>query len=99
MKNVAKRSKGAAEEIQGKIKGSVGKLFGNERMQVEGRAKELKVKGRQASAKMVERAQGTAEQLAGVVQGRVGAALGNERLQIAGKGKEVEGKTRQRLNR
>ena len=33
MSNNGKRAEGAAEELGGKIKGSVGKLIGNDRMQ------------------------------------------------------------------
>lgn len=99
MNNAAKRGKGVAEELGGKIKGSFGKLLGNERMQVEGKAKELQGKGWQGSAKIAERAKGTAEELAGAIKGRVGAALGRKRMEAAGRAKELQGEARQRANR
>ncbi|NTV62151.1 MAG: CsbD family protein, partial [Oscillochloris sp.] len=40
-------AKGIGEEIAGKGEGAVGSLIGNEQMQAEGKAKELKGKGRQ----------------------------------------------------
>ncbi len=39
MSNDSKRAEGAAEEIGGKIKGGVGKLIGNDRMNAEGTAR------------------------------------------------------------
>jgi len=41
MNNTGKRIEGAAEEVGGKIKGSVGSLIGNQQMEAEGKAKEL----------------------------------------------------------
>ena len=41
------RMKGKAEEIKGKIKGAAGDLIDNEQMEAEGRAEELKGRGRQ----------------------------------------------------
>ena len=47
MSNASKRGEGVAEEVGGKIKGAVGKLIGNERLQAEGKAEELKGESRQ----------------------------------------------------
>jgi uncharacterized protein YjbJ (UPF0337 family) len=47
MGNASNRSEGVAEQIGGKIKQGVGKVIGNEQMQVEGKAKELKGEARQ----------------------------------------------------
>ena len=47
MSNASKRAEGEAEKLGGKIKGSIGKLIGNEQMQAEGRAKELVGEARQ----------------------------------------------------
>ena len=41
------RIKGKAEEIKGHIKHGVGSTFGNEQMEAEGRAEELKGQARQ----------------------------------------------------
>ena len=51
MSNASKRGEGAAEEIGGKIKGAIGKAIGNEQMQAEGKAKELKGEARQKANK------------------------------------------------
>ena len=47
MGNGTERVKGKAEEIKGAVKEGVGDLIANEQMQAEGKAKELKGKGRQ----------------------------------------------------
>ena len=46
-RNESDRAEGAAEEIGGKIKKHVGRAIGNEQMEVEGKAKELKGQARQ----------------------------------------------------
>src|SRR6187455_2388987 len=92
MSNDSKRAEGAAEEIGGKIKGGVGKLIGNERMEAEGKAK-------QEAAKAAERAKGGVEKAVGAVKNRVGAAIDNERLQAEGRAQELRGEDRQDANR
>ena len=47
MGNKTNRAEGAAEELGGKIKGTVGKIIGNDQMEAEGKVKELKGKARQ----------------------------------------------------
>jgi uncharacterized protein YjbJ (UPF0337 family) len=51
MSNASNRSEGAAEELGGKSKKVAGKIIGNEQMQAEGKAKELKGQARQATNK------------------------------------------------
>ena len=51
MSNNSKRGEGAAEELGGKVKNVVGKVIGNEQMEAEGKAKELKGKGKQEAAR------------------------------------------------
>ena len=47
MSNESKRGEGAAEELGGKIKKVAGQVLGNEQMEAEGRARELKGEARQ----------------------------------------------------
>ena len=47
MSTESKRGEGAAEELGGKVKKVAGQVLGNEQMQVEGKAKELKGEARQ----------------------------------------------------
>lgn len=47
MSNASKRGEGAAEELGGKIKKTVGKIIGNEQMEAEGTGKKLMGKARQ----------------------------------------------------
>ena len=99
MSNASKRSEGAAEKLGGKIKRSIGKLIGNERMEAEGRAKELKGTAKVESAKAAERAKGQVQEVAGAAKNRVGAVIDNEQMQVEGKAKELEGEARQKANR
>jgi uncharacterized protein YjbJ (UPF0337 family) len=46
--NESKKMEGAAEELGGKVKRLAGKAIGNERIEAEGEAKELKGQSRQA---------------------------------------------------
>jgi uncharacterized protein YjbJ (UPF0337 family) len=99
MSNASKRAEGTAEKVGGKIKGAIGKLIGNEQMQAEGKAKELKGTAKVESAKAAERAKGQIEEAAGAVKNRVGAVVDNEQMQAEGKAKELQGEARQRANR
>ena len=99
MSNASKRSEGAAEQLGGKIKRSIGKLIGNERMEAEGRAKELEGIAKQEAAKAAERGKGKVEEVAGAVKNRVGAVVDNEQMQVEGKAKELKGEARQKANR
>jgi uncharacterized protein YjbJ (UPF0337 family) len=99
MSNASKRSEGAAEKLGGKLKGAVGKLLGNEQMEAEGRAKQVKGATKEEAAKAAERSKGKREEVAGAVKNRVGAVIDNEQMQAEGKLKELKGEARQKANR
>src|SRR5689334_1567956 len=99
MSNASKRSEGAAEKLGGKLKGAVGKVIGNERMQAEGRLKEVKGANKEEAAKAAERSKGKLEEVAGAVKNRVGAVIDDEEMQAKGKVKELKGEARQKANR
>jgi len=99
MGNAADRGEGVAEKLGGKIKHGVGKLIGNEQMQAEGKAQELKGEAREETAKAGERVKGKVEEVAGAVKNRVGAAIDNEQMQAEGKAKELIGEARQKANK
>ncbi|HVH46478.1 MAG TPA: CsbD family protein [Labilithrix sp.] len=98
MGNAANRGEGIAEQVGGKIKQGVGKVIGNEQMQAEGKAKELKGEAREESAKAAERTKGKVEEVAGAIKNRVGAVIDNEQMQAEGKAKELKGEARQKAN-
>lgn len=99
MSNTSKRNEGIGEELGGKIQSGVGKLIGNEQMQAEGKAHELRGKAKQEAAKAAERTKGKVQEAVGATKGTVGAALGNEQMEAEGRVKELEGEARQTLNR
>jgi uncharacterized protein YjbJ (UPF0337 family) len=99
MSNAIKRGEAAVEEIGGKIKGAVGKLVGNDRMEAEGRAHEFRGKAKKEAAKGAERAKGKVEEVVGTVKNRVGAVINDGRMEARGKAKELKGEARQRANR
>ena len=99
MSNAANRGEGIAEQVGGKIKQGVGKLIGNEQMEAEGKAKELKGEAREEAAKAGERTKGAIEEVAGAIKNRVGAVLDNEQMQVEGKAKELKGEARQKVNK
>ena len=78
---------------------TVGKVIGNEQMEAEGEAKELKGQAKQEAAKAAERVKGKVEETVGAVKNRVGAVIGNEQMQAEGKVKELTGEGRQNTNR
>ncbi len=92
------RAKGAAEEVGGNVKQGVGNLIGNEQMQAEGKATELKGEARQEGAKASERAEGAAEEVGGNIKQSVGNLIGNEQMQAEGKATELKGEARQKAN-
>jgi len=98
MSNSSKRAEGAAEELGGKIKGTVGKVIGNEQMEAEGKARVLKGEAKQEAAKAAERTKGKVEEVSGAVKNRVGAVLGNEEAEAEGRAKELRGEARQKVN-
>lgn len=99
MSNTTKRIEGAAQELGGKVKKGIGEAIGNEQMQAEGKATELKGQGKQEAAKAAERVKGTVEQVAGTVKNKVGNLIGNEQMEVEGKAKELKGEAREKANR
>lgn len=98
MGNKARRAKGAAQEVVGKLKKTAGRIVGSERVEAEGRATELKGRERQAVAKAGERAKGTVEQAGGALKKNLGKLIDNEQMEVEGKAKELVGKTRRKAN-
>src|SRR5215203_694229 len=98
MNNASKRSEGAAEKLGGKIKGKVGKLIGDERIEAEGELKEAKGRAKEDTAKAAERSKGKLEEATGAIKNRVGAVIDNEQMQAEGKARELKGQARQRAN-
>lgn len=92
------RLKGKADEVIGNIKEGVGDLFGNERLEAEGRAQELDGEARQDAAKTVGEAKGALQEAEGNIKQGWGELTDNERLQAEGKVDELEGEARQRAN-
>jgi uncharacterized protein YjbJ (UPF0337 family) len=92
------RIKGAAEEALGNVKQGVGNLIGNEQMQAEGKATELKGEARQEGAKAAERGEGLLEEVGGNIKQGVGNLIGNEQMQAEGKATELKGEARQKAN-
>lgn len=98
MGNTGDRIKGAAEEALGNVKQGAGSLIGNEQMQAEGKATELKGEARQEGAKAAERTEGAVEEIGGNIKQGVGNLIGNEQMQAEGKATELKGETRQKAN-
>ncbi|AGP33604.1 general stress protein CsbD [Sorangium cellulosum] len=98
MSNESDRNEGAAEEMGGKLKKGLGKLLGDEQMEAEGRAKELKGRVEQEDAKADERARGALEEAAGAIKNRIGKLVDNEQMAAEGKAKELRGENRQKAN-
>jgi uncharacterized protein YjbJ (UPF0337 family) len=99
MSNAANRGEGIAEQVGGKIKQGVGKIIGNEQMEAEGKAKELKGEAKEEAAKGAERTKGKVEEVKGAVKNRVGAVIDNEQMQAEGKVEELKGEARQKANK
>lgn len=99
MSNASERAEAEAEKLGGKIKGTVGKVIGNEQMEAEGRAKELQGEAREAAAKGKERVKGAVEEVVGAVKNRVGHVIDNEQMIVEGKAKELKGEARQKANK
>ena len=70
MSNASKRAAGTAKELQGKVEKNIGKLVGSERLEAEGRARELTGRAQKESAKGRERVKGAIEEVAGRVAER-----------------------------
>lgn len=93
------RNEGKGEEVGGKIKAGVGKLIGNEQMEAEGRATELKGKAKQAAARNAERTKGQVQEVVGAAKNRVGAILNDEQMEAEGRATELAGEKRKEANR
>lgn len=98
MSNASKRGEGAAEELGGKIKKTIGQAIGNEQMEAEGKLKEIKGQGKQEAAKGAERAKGKLEEIKGAVKNRIGQVIDDEELAAEGKVEELKGEARQAAN-
>ncbi|WP_434042992.1 MULTISPECIES: CsbD family protein [Sorangium] len=79
-------------------KKGLGKLLGDEQLEAEGRAKEVRGKVQQEDAKADERAKGALEEAAGAIKNRVGKLIDNEQMAAEGKAKELQGENRQKAN-
>ena len=99
MSQVAKRAEGVVEQVGGSLKEGVGKLIGNEQMEVEGKATKLKGKAKEVAAKAAERTKGKIEEVVGTVKGHVGDLIDNEQMQLEGEAKKLTGEARQKANR
>jgi uncharacterized protein YjbJ (UPF0337 family) len=98
MSNESNKGQGAAEQVGGKIKSTIGKVIGNEQMEAEGEAKVLEGKARVEAAKAAERTKGKVQETVGAVKNRAGAVLDNEQMEAEGKAKEIQGQVRQKAN-
>ena len=98
MSNESDKSEGTAEKIGGTIKKGVGKLIGDEVMEAEGRAKELKGEARREEAKAEERTKGKLEEIGGAIKNRVGRLIDDDEMAADGKVTELTGEKRQEKN-
>lgn len=99
MSNVSRRAEGALQMLAGKLEGAIGRLFGNGRMRIEGKALEMSGAAKRATAKASARAQGTVEEVVGGVQRGAGNVLNDDVLRAKGAFNEIKGRGRQDLNR
>jgi uncharacterized protein YjbJ (UPF0337 family) len=98
MSNTSKRAKGAAKEHGGKIQKKVGRAVGSERMEAEGRARELEGRDEKESAKARERLKGAVEETAGEIQRRAGKLLDDEVMEGKGLARRTTGQVRKKAN-
>ena len=99
MKNASKRAAGTAKELHGKVKKTVGRLVGSERLAAEGRARELAGRDQKESAKSMERAKGAVEEVSGRVQSAAGDLIDDREIHARGELRKAKGKARQAANR
>ena len=99
MSATSQRAKGVAEAMSGKLKKAAGKALGNERLEAEGYAQELKGEARQQAAKGVERAKGKLEQASGALKAGAGRAMGDKTLEVDGEADRLKGEAREDWNR
>jgi uncharacterized protein YjbJ (UPF0337 family) len=98
MGTIAQRAKGMAEQAAGRILQGVGKVFGSEKLQAEGKAEELKGETREEAAKARARTKATAEEAAGAVKKGVGTVLGNARMEAEGAALKEKGEGQHKSN-
>jgi uncharacterized protein YjbJ (UPF0337 family) len=99
MKNASKRAAGTAKELHGKVKRAVGRLVGSERLEAEGRARELTGRDEKETAKARERLKGAAEEVTGRVQSAAGDLIDDPETHARGRFRATKGKARQAANR
>jgi len=75
------------DEMKGKVKETVGKATGNERMRAEGEAEH-------ATNKAARETEGAAEQVKGNLKMAAGKLVGNKRLHAEGQADDVKGTLR-----
>ncbi len=92
------RAGGMADQFAGKVKQGVGSLTGNEQVEAEGRAQELRGESRQETAETVGTARGMGEEAKGNIKQGAGNLLDNEQMQAEGQVEELKGKARQTFN-
>jgi uncharacterized protein YjbJ (UPF0337 family) len=97
--NVQHKYQGTLEALAGRIKRAFGSLIGQERMEAEGRAQELRGQKKTERAEAGERIEGKVEQSAGKAKQATGDIVDDEKLRAEGRAKEVEGRERNELNR
>jgi uncharacterized protein YjbJ (UPF0337 family) len=93
------RNEGAAKELGGKVKKTVGKVIGDEEMEARGTLKEAEGVAQKEAGKAAEHTKGVVQELHGAVKNRVGQVIDNEQMAVEGKAKELEGKARQKVNK
>jgi uncharacterized protein YjbJ (UPF0337 family) len=98
MSNTTKRIQGAAQQVGGAIKKTVGKAIGSEQMETEGRVTELSGVAKQAAAKGAERAKGAAEELGGAIKNGAGKLLDDQQMEAEGEATRLKGAARGKLN-
>ena len=74
MKNAARRATGTAKEVGGKLARKAGRAVGSERLEAEGRAKELEGRAQKERVKRRERVKGAVEEVAGELRRLKGRA-------------------------
>jgi uncharacterized protein YjbJ (UPF0337 family) len=99
MSHQTERIAGSAQKVGGKIKKQVGRALGNNRMEAEGRAKELNGKARVETSKLGERTKGKIEEVTGKLKNQLGHLIGNQQMMAEGKGRELKGEGRQKVNK
>lgn len=92
------KSAGVVQELGGKLKKGVGRLLGDDEMELEGAVKEQVGVERQEDAKAVDRLKGAVEEVTGAVKGGIGHILGDDQMELEGKARKAKGQVRQQLN-